>query len=72
MAGWRDSDGPEVDEHRFSYRGESDDDIIAEYDEQEAGNMVLGTLIREGHPVLRLFVDGKKSLGSYGDYGRAR
>jgi hypothetical protein len=68
MAGWA---GPEVDEHQFSYR-DKDGNIIAEYDDVEAGNMVLGTLIRDGHDTLLLYVDGEKSLGSYGDYGSAR
>ncbi len=62
----------EVDEFpRFSYR-DADENIIAEWDDGDAGNEVLGTLIRDGHPTLLLWVDGKRALGSYGDYGEWR
>jgi hypothetical protein len=71
MPGWRDPDPVEVDEHRFSYR-DADGNIIAEYDDADAGNTVLGTLIRDGHPTLLLWVDGRRALGSYGDYGGGR
>jgi hypothetical protein len=53
-------------DHRFEYRDEHDN-IIAEYDDVEAGNVVRRTLIENGYRTLLAYTDGKRALGSYGD-----
>ena len=79
MAGW---DKPDeyvsieeslwADEHRYEYRDGTGDDakVLAEYDDAAAQGTVLRTLIEDGHPYIKAWVDGKPTLGSYGDYGR--
>jgi len=53
---------------RYEYRDENDD-TIAGTDDLDARDTMLHTLIQDGHPHLRAWVDGRRAMGSYGDYG---